>query len=78
MSLLQVRTYYKKNKFSNLIYHVYLISIRLADNTTIRIGKNTHTELLKVMGQIQARTGKIPTLDDALKELLENYKKKKV
>jgi len=28
------------------------------------------------MGQIQARTGKIPTLDDALKELLENYKKK--
>jgi hypothetical protein len=49
----------------------------LADNTTIRIGKNTHTDLLKVMGQIQARTGKIATLDDALKELLENYKKKK-
>lgn len=48
----------------------------MADNTTIRIGKNTHTELLKVMGQIQARTGKIPTLDDALKELLENYRKK--
>jgi hypothetical protein len=48
----------------------------LGDNTTIRIGKNTHTELLKIMGQIQARTGKIPTLDDALKELLENYKKK--
>jgi len=47
----------------------------LGDNTTIRIGKNTHTELLKVMGQIQARTGKIPTLDDALKELLENYRK---
>jgi len=77
VSLLQVKTYNKKNKFSNLIYQVYLISIRLADNTTIRIGKNTHTELLKVMGQIQARTGKIPTLDDALKELLENYKKKK-
>lgn len=49
----------------------------MAENTTIRIGKNTHTELLKVMGQIQARTGKIPTLDDALKELLENYKKRK-
>lgn len=76
MSLLQGRTYHKRNKFSNLIYRVYLISIRLADNTTIRIGKNTHTELLKVMGQIQAKTGKIPTLDDALKELLENYKRK--
>jgi len=46
------------------------------DITTIRISKNTHTELLKIMGQIQAKTGKIPTLDDALKELLENYKKK--
>jgi hypothetical protein len=48
----------------------------LKDATTIRIGKDTHTDLLKVMGQIQTRTGKIPTLDDALKELLENYKKK--
>jgi len=28
------------------------------------------------MGQIQARTGEIPTLDDALQELLNNYKKK--
>jgi len=48
----------------------------LGDKTTIAIRKDTHTDLLKVMGQIQARTGKIPTLDDALKELLENYKKK--
>jgi hypothetical protein len=48
----------------------------LRDKTTILIKKDTHTDLLKVMGQIQARTGKIPTLDDALKELLENYKKK--
>jgi hypothetical protein len=28
------------------------------------------------MGQIQARTGEIPTLDDALQEMLTNYKKK--
>jgi len=28
------------------------------------------------MGQIQARTGEIPTIDDALKEMLNNYKKK--
>jgi len=53
-----------------------IIMHRLSDITTVRITKNTHTELLKIMGQIQARTGKIPTLDDALKELLENYKKK--
>ena len=48
----------------------------LKDVTTIRITKSTHKDLLKVMGKIQAKTGEIPTLDDALKELLENYKKK--
>ena len=48
----------------------------LKDVTTIRITKGTHKDLLKVMGKIQAKTGEIPTLDDALKELLENYRKK--
>jgi len=48
----------------------------LTDITTIRITKDTHKEILKIMGQIQARTGEIPTLDDALQEMLSNYKKK--
>lgn len=48
----------------------------LKDATTIRITKSTHKDLLKVIGKIQAKTGVIPTIDDALKELLENYKKK--
>jgi len=48
----------------------------LADITTIRITKSTHKEILKIMGQIQAKTGEIPTLDDALQELLNNYKRK--
>jgi len=48
----------------------------LKDITSIRISKSTHKEILKVMGQLQAKTGEIPTLDDALKELLVNYKKK--
>jgi len=48
----------------------------LKDITSIRISKSTHKEILKVMGQLQAKTGEIPTLDDALKELLDNYKKK--
>ena len=38
--------------------------------------QSTHKEILKIMGQIQARTGEIPTLDDALQEMLTNYKKK--
>jgi len=48
----------------------------LKDVTTVRITKSTHRDLLKVMGKIQAKSGEIPTLDDALKELLDNYKKK--
>ncbi len=48
----------------------------LVDITTIRITKSTHKEILKIMGQIQARTGEIPTIDDALQEMLSNYKKK--
>lgn len=52
------------------------IKYALKDVTTIRITKSTHKEILKIMGEIQARTGVIPTLDDALQEMLENYKKK--
>ena len=44
--------------------------------TSIKVDKETHAEILKVVGQIQARTGKSVTIDEALRELLENYKKK--
>jgi len=49
----------------------------LKDITTIRITKSTHKEILKIMGEIQAKTGEIPTLDDALQAMLSNYKKKR-
>lgn len=52
------------------------IKYALKEVTTIRITKSTHKEILKIMGEIQARIGVIPTLDDALQEMLENYKKK--
>ena len=45
-------------------------------DTSIRIDEDTHIELLKVVGYLQAKTGKNITADDVLKELLENYKKK--
>ena len=48
----------------------------MTDITSIRVTKDTHSELLKIIGQIQAKTGKPTTVDDALKELLDNYKKK--
>lgn len=58
--------------------YIQYIKYALDDNiTTIRIRKKTHKEILKVMGRIQAKTGKIPTIDDTLKELLDSYKKNK-
>jgi len=62
----------EKSVFITCMY----IRYALKDVTTIRITKSTHKEILKIMGEIQARTGVIPTLDDALQEMLENYKKK--
>ena len=67
-------TKYESGK-SFFITYMY-IRYALKDVTTIRITKSTHKEILKIMGEIQARTGVIPTLDDALQEMLENYKKK--
>jgi len=55
---------------------VKYIKYALVDITTIRITKSTHKEILKIMGHIQAKTGEIPTIDDALQEMLKNYKKK--
>jgi len=59
-----------------LFNYVRYTKYALKDITTIRITKSTHKEILKIMGQIQAKTGEIPTLDDALQEMLKNYKKK--
>jgi len=59
-----------------LLNYVRYTKYALEDITTIRITKSTHKEILKIMGQIQARTGEIPTIDDALQEMLNNYKKK--
>lgn len=42
----------------------------------IRIGDDTHAELVKIAGELQAKNGKAKTLDDAIKELLRSYKKK--
>jgi len=49
----------------------------LADITTIKITKSTHKEILNY-GVDSNQTGEIPTLYDALQEMLSNYKKKKM
>ena len=66
----------ENQKFLSLLIIWKYIKYALKDITTIRITKSTHKEILKIMGEIQSRTGEISTLDDALQEMLSNYKKK--
>jgi len=43
---------------------------------TIRISNdNLHKDLLKIQGQIQAKTGEFTSMDDVLSELVRRYKK---
>jgi hypothetical protein len=46
------------------------------ESTSIRISKSTHSELMKISGYLQAKTGKFASIEDAIIELLGNYKKK--
>lgn len=43
---------------------------------TLRISNdNLHKDLLKIQGQIQAKTGEFTSMDDVLSELVRRYKK---
>ena len=45
---------------------------------TLRIeNEDLHKELLKIQGQIQAKTGKYTSMEDVLDELVKRYKRKK-
>jgi len=45
---------------------------------TIRIDDDSlHKDLLKLQGEIQAKTGKLTSMEDVLVELLRNYRKRK-
>lgn len=48
----------------------------MANIATIRFVRSNHKEILKIMGQTQTRDDKIPTVNDTLQEMLNNYKKK--
>lgn len=44
---------------------------------TLRISDdNLHKELLKIQGEIQAKSGEFTSMDDVIAELVKNYKKK--
>jgi predicted CopG family antitoxin len=44
---------------------------------TVKINDDTHAELLKVAGELQAINGKTKTLDDAIKALINRWRKAK-
>lgn len=43
---------------------------------TLRISDSNHHEVLKIQGQIQAKSGKFTSMDDVITELVKSYKKK--
>lgn len=44
---------------------------------TLKIKEETHRELTKIVGELQARNGKIKSFDDAIIELIRSWKEKK-
>jgi len=45
---------------------------------TLRLSNdNLHKELLKIQGQLQAKTGEFTSMDDVIAELVRAYKKKR-
>lgn len=59
----------------NSIYNVYQIFKMVK---TIRLSNDDlHKELLKIQGQIQAKSGKFTSMDDVIEELVKQYKKRK-
>ncbi|KFM14398.1 hypothetical protein SCCGRSA3_00019 [Marine Group I thaumarchaeote SCGC RSA3] len=44
---------------------------------TLRISDESHKEMLKIQGEIQAKSGEFTSMDDVIEHLVKTYKKKK-
>lgn len=44
---------------------------------TVKINDETHADLLKIAGELQAMNGKTKTLDDTIKALINRWRKAK-
>ena len=42
---------------------------------TVKINDDTHAELLRIAGELQANNGHAKTLDDAIKALIQKWRK---
>lgn len=43
---------------------------------TLRISDENHKEMLKIQGEIQAKSGEFTSMDDVIQELVRMYRKK--
>ena len=44
---------------------------------TLRISDERHKEMVKIQGQIQAKSGEFTSMDDVIAELVRSFKKKR-
>jgi len=44
---------------------------------TLRISDENHHDMMKIQGQIQAKSGEFTSMDDVIEELVRLYKKRK-
>ena len=44
---------------------------------TLRISDSNHKEMLKVQGEIQAKSGEFTSMDDVIVELVKSFRKRK-
>ena len=43
---------------------------------TLRISDSNHREMLKIQGEIQAKSGEFTSMDDVIAELVKTFRKK--
>ena len=44
---------------------------------TLRISDENHRDMMKIQGQIQAKSGEFTSMDDVIEKLVQTYKKKR-
>lgn len=44
---------------------------------TLRISDQSHIEMLKIQGEIQAKSGEFTSMDDVVAQLVKAYRKKR-
>ena len=44
---------------------------------TLRISDSNHKEMLKIQGEIQAKSGEFTSMDNVIAELVKNFRKRR-